>query len=214
VAGTPVDRSLIGGVEVSLDRRTSGSLAFIAHDSRRRDPKSDDSSTGSGSGSGSGPGNDGSDALTFAIVGDTRPSSVDDTANYPTAIITKIFQDVAATPAQFVISTGDYQYASITGAEQQAQIDKYVPRDAGEVAARCYELLDMGKSDRELVIELRITPDLADYHRARWVDGGGASRVLNEAAWKAIEGVVGTFGSITELVDRIEELKARVDSLP
>ncbi|HEY1814452.1 MAG TPA: hypothetical protein VGG74_19000, partial [Kofleriaceae bacterium] len=79
-----------------------------------------------GSGSGSGPGNVGSGGLVFAIVGDTRPSSVDDTTNYPSPIITKIFQDIAATPAQFVIATGDYQYASITGSEQQPQIDKYM----------------------------------------------------------------------------------------
>ncbi len=89
--------------------------------------------TGSGSnpGSGSDLGSGGSGGLTFAIVGDTRPSSVDDTANYPTAIITKIFSDIAATPAQFVIGTGDYQYASITGSDQQPQIDLYMTARGG-----------------------------------------------------------------------------------
>jgi hypothetical protein len=66
--------------------------------------------------------------LVFAIVGDTRPASVDDTANYPTPIITKIYQDIQglSPAAQFVISTGDYQYASITGNEQQPQLDMYM----------------------------------------------------------------------------------------
>jgi hypothetical protein len=85
-----------------------------------------DDDMGSGSGSNPPPPPVGSGGLVFAVVGDTRPSSVDDTTNYPSPIITKIFQEIAATPAQFVISTGDYQYASITGSEQQAQIDKYM----------------------------------------------------------------------------------------
>ena len=91
--------------------------------------------TGSGSnpGSGSDLGSGGSGGLTFAIVGDTRPSSVDDTANYPTAIITKIFQDIqsATPPVQFAIGTGDYQYASTTGSEQAPQIAKYMTARAG-----------------------------------------------------------------------------------
>jgi len=68
------------------------------------------------------------DELRFAIVGDTRPASPNDTANYPTAIITKIFQDVEAEsphPA-FVVSTGDYMFADTNLSEQQPQLDKYM----------------------------------------------------------------------------------------
>src|SRR5215468_3059251 len=36
-------------------------------------------------------------SLSFGIIGDTRPASVNDTAGYPTAIITQIFQDLQAT---------------------------------------------------------------------------------------------------------------------
>jgi hypothetical protein len=52
--------------------------------------------------------------LSFAIVGDTRPPNEDDTAGYPTAVITKIWQDVqAASPRPaFAITTGDYMFAS------------------------------------------------------------------------------------------------------
>ncbi len=83
---------------------------------------------GSGSGPGSGSGSATTAPLVFAIVGDTRPASIDDTANYPTSIITKIYQDIqAASPTiQFTIGTGDYQYASTTGSEQAPQIAKYM----------------------------------------------------------------------------------------
>jgi hypothetical protein len=66
--------------------------------------------------------------LRFAIVGDTRPPSEDDTSAYPTAIITKIWQDVEATSPhpQFAISTGDYMFASVTGSQQQAQLNIYM----------------------------------------------------------------------------------------
>ncbi|HEX4454134.1 MAG TPA: metallophosphoesterase [Kofleriaceae bacterium] len=79
-------------------------------------------STADDDGSGSGSNIDGGGGLTFAIVGDTRPASIDDTASYPTAIITEIYQAIAATPAQFAISTGDYQYASTTGSDQAPQL--------------------------------------------------------------------------------------------
>jgi hypothetical protein len=58
--------------------------------------------------------------LTFAVIGDTRPSIPEDTSSYPTAIITQIFQDIAAeSPVpQFVVATGDYMF-TFGGAAQQ-----------------------------------------------------------------------------------------------
>src|SRR5215467_8962494 len=66
--------------------------------------------------------------LTFAIVGDTRPPSEDDVTNYPTAIITKIWQHIEAeTPhPQFAISTGDYMFAATNHSEQQPMLDLYM----------------------------------------------------------------------------------------
>jgi hypothetical protein len=66
--------------------------------------------------------------LYFAVVGDTRPSLEDDTANYPTAIITKIYQDIQALNPrpQFVVTTGDYQFANPYGAEGAKQIALYL----------------------------------------------------------------------------------------
>jgi hypothetical protein len=77
---------------------------------------------------GPGPGGGLLDDLRFAIVGDTRPVNIDDTAHYPTDIITQIWTDVAAEqPAiPFAISTGDYMYAATNFAEQAPQLDIYL----------------------------------------------------------------------------------------
>jgi hypothetical protein len=75
--------------------------------------------------------------LYFAIIGDTRPANPDDTANYPTSIITKIYQDIQNLNPRppFVISTGDYQYITsrnvgscgsyTLGGEQATQLGDY-----------------------------------------------------------------------------------------
>jgi hypothetical protein len=74
-----------------------------------------------------GPGGGTVSRLYFAVVGDTRPANIDDTANYPTAVITRIFQQIAALnpPVQFVLSTGDYQFAYADGGQGLEQIELY-----------------------------------------------------------------------------------------
>lgn len=66
--------------------------------------------------------------LYFAIVGDTRPPIVDDTAGYPNDVIGKIYEDIQAlTPRPtFAISTGDYVFAKPTGTAAAAQLDLYL----------------------------------------------------------------------------------------
>ncbi len=66
--------------------------------------------------------------LFFAIVGDTRPATEDDTAHYPTAIISKIFSDLASlkTVPPFVVSTGDYQFSNPYGSQASAQLQLYL----------------------------------------------------------------------------------------
>jgi hypothetical protein len=51
-------------------------------------------------------------SLYFAVVGDTRPGSNNANSSYPTAIITKIYQDLEALnpKPQFILTTGDYQF--------------------------------------------------------------------------------------------------------
>lgn len=66
--------------------------------------------------------------LLFAVVGDTRPAVIDDTAGYPSAIVGKIFGDVEAFkphPA-FVVATGDYQFSKPFGNQANAQLDLYL----------------------------------------------------------------------------------------
>lgn len=66
-------------------------------------------------------------SLYFAVIGDTRPANEDDTANYPTAIITQIYKDIDALnpKPEFAVATGDYQFANPSGSQGQAQLDLY-----------------------------------------------------------------------------------------
>jgi hypothetical protein len=88
------------------------------------------SATGAGGAGGAGIGPTGGklDALSFAIVGDTRPPNVDDTPGYPKAVITKIWQGVAAASPRpaFAITTGDYMFASPNGSQAAPQLDLYL----------------------------------------------------------------------------------------
>ena len=71
--------------------------------------------SGGGSASGSvGPTGGSVDHLYFAVIGDSRPPNADETGSYPSAVISKIYQDIEALSPrpQFVVSTGDYMYAS------------------------------------------------------------------------------------------------------
>jgi len=65
--------------------------------------------------------------LYFAVVGDTRPGRVDDTQGYPTAIITRIFQDIQGMVPrpQFVLATGDFVYADPANGQAAPQLDLY-----------------------------------------------------------------------------------------
>jgi hypothetical protein len=77
---------------------------------------------------GAGPGGGIVDELRFAVVGDTRPSVLDDTAHYPTDVARTIWTAVEAVqpPPAFAITTGDYMFASVTGSEQKPQLDLYL----------------------------------------------------------------------------------------
>jgi len=77
---------------------------------------------------GAGPGGGILDDLRFAVVGDTRPANLDDTAGYPTAIVQQIWAGVEAeTPrTAFAITTGDYMFASTGGSQVGPQLDLYL----------------------------------------------------------------------------------------
>jgi hypothetical protein len=66
--------------------------------------------------------------LLFAVVGDTRPPTIDDTPAYPSAIIQKIYGDIEGLNPHppFMLSTGDYNFsASYSGTEADKQIGLY-----------------------------------------------------------------------------------------
>jgi len=64
--------------------------------------------------------------LSFAVVGDTRPANLDDTANYPTDVAKQIWMDVEAEGVPFAVTTGDYMFASTTGTQVGPQLDLYL----------------------------------------------------------------------------------------
>ena len=63
-----------------------------------------------GGGSGVGPAGGTVTLLHFGITGDTRPPNCEDTANYPTAIISGIADALKAKGAQFVVDEGDHMF--------------------------------------------------------------------------------------------------------
>jgi hypothetical protein len=66
--------------------------------------------------------------LLFAVVGDTRPPQVDATASYPTDVIDQIYADLEALVPRpsFVVSTGDYMFASDGSGQAPAQLELYL----------------------------------------------------------------------------------------
>jgi hypothetical protein len=54
--------------------------------------------------------------LTFAVFGDARPPNLNDTADYPTQIVSGIFRLAQEKGAQFAVGTGDYMFASSASA--------------------------------------------------------------------------------------------------
>lgn len=83
-----------------------------------------DMSSGGGNGM-VGPGGGTVDRLYFAFHGDTRPDNPDDTANYPTDIITAIYKREAAAGVQFAVDLGDHLNSTVA-MEAQAQMGLYM----------------------------------------------------------------------------------------
>ncbi len=68
------------------------------------------------------------DHLFFAVVGDSRPTDIDVVSEYPTPVITRIYQHIEAMSPrpQFVVGTGDYMYANTTTNTAQPQAALYM----------------------------------------------------------------------------------------
>lgn len=79
----------------------------------------------------------------------------------------------------------------------------FTQRTAGELEARSFEMFEQGKSFREIVIALRETSDTVHGLHERWLDDGGSFLVISDVSKQALEGVLGPFKDVTELVDLV-----------
>jgi hypothetical protein len=75
-----------------------------------------------------GPSGGSASRLYFAVVGDTRPPTENDTQSYPSAIITRIYARIESLSPRplFAISTGDYLFAAPWGTDGATQLDLYL----------------------------------------------------------------------------------------
>ena len=97
----------------------------LCNEALELDPAGDAATSASGT---VGPDGGAVSRLRFAIVGDVRPATVDDTAGYPSAVVGNIWSRVAsAAPAiPFAVTTGDYQYSRPDGGQARVQLDLYL----------------------------------------------------------------------------------------
>jgi len=102
------------------------------------------------------------------------------------------------------LAAGERQEHPHQAADQAAK-EHQERQAAKELEARCFELFSQGKTNREVVIELRETSDRIRELRERWVDDGGADLVISDAAKKAFEQLLGPFRDVTELLERVTE---------
>jgi hypothetical protein len=83
-----------------------------------------------------------------------------------------------------------------------------IPREPGDVCAHAFELFGEGKTEQEVLIEVRTTPEVIRDLHEKWFDMGGANLVISPDAKELFEKVVGPFGSVAELVVLVTKLKA------
>jgi hypothetical protein len=81
--------------------------------------------------------------------------------------------------------------------------------DAGEMAARAFELFMEGTPLHEVVIKLRQAPERIEALHEQWLSCGASELVLNPVARRELERLVGPFNGVAELVQRVAELASR-----
>jgi hypothetical protein len=77
------------------------------------------------------------------------------------------------------------------------------PRHAGEITARVFELIEEGRTGREIVRELRLTIEEVRELREKWQTEGGADLIISPNAKETLEKTVGPFKDVTDLVERV-----------
>lgn len=79
----------------------------------------------------------------------------------------------------------------------------FSPRTSGESEAKCYALIEEGKTNREIVVAMRETSERVRELRERWENDGGADLIVTTEAKKALEALVGPFNDVTGLVQLV-----------
>ena len=77
------------------------------------------------------------------------------------------------------------------------------PRHAGEITARTFELIEEGRSGREIIRELRLTVEELRELREKWRDEGGSELIISPEAKERLEQIVGPFSDVTQLVELV-----------
>jgi hypothetical protein len=96
-------------------------------------------------------------------------------------------------------------------AQLAARRSRAVPlvSDAGDIAARAFELFGEGVAGRDVVIRLRQLPERVEELREQWLELGGSDLVINSAARAALEQLVGPFDGVAALVSAVQGALSR-----
>jgi len=86
---------------------------------------------------------------------------------------------------------------------------RIIMREAGEMAARAFELFRAGRCLDEIVVELRETPEKIRQLHEEWLDFTQARYVISLEAKSAFEQLVGPFVDVTDLLEAVKRLKNR-----
>ena len=76
----------------------------------------------------------------------------------------------------------------------------FAAREPGELEAQCFQLIEEGKDNREIVVALRVTSDRVREMRERWQNDGGAELMITNEAKVALETLLGPFRDVTDLI--------------
>ena len=119
------------------------------------------------------------------------------------------------------VTNGFEQHVAVYDPRQLAPLRKYAQpagekkiKDPGELAASCFELLDQGRTLREIVVALRETPEQISVLRESWLDAGGSALTITALAKDRLEVAVGAFSGIADLVTLVEDLARRARGEP
>lgn len=88
----------------------------------------------------------------------------------------------------------------------------FAAREPGELEAQCFQLIEEGKSNREIVIALRMTSDKVREVRERWQNDGGTELLITCTAKDALETLLGPFQDVTDLIALVTAMAEKTNA--